>query len=194
MATVHEVLTRAGVRVDEAEFARLVDEALREIGPAVDDPTEALTADETAALTSVGADLRRRRRTETDPRADAAASTAAVLADTLSVTEVAARLGIDTSRVRHRLAARTLLGIRRTGGWRLPSWQFGVDGLPLSGLQRVLRALPADMPPLVVARFFAVPQPELTLAGDPVSVRDWLAAGGDPAVPAALAGSLALLP
>ena len=194
MATVREVLNRAGVQVDEAEFARLVEEALREIGPAADAPADVFGTDELAALTAVGADLRRRRRNETDPRAGAAASTAAVLADTVSVAEVAERLGVDTSRVRHRLASRTLLGIRRTGGWRLPSWQFGADGLPLPGLQRVLRALPDDMPPLVVARFFAAPQPELSLDGRPVSVRDWLAAGGDPAVPAALAGSLALLP
>jgi hypothetical protein len=194
MTTVIEVLSRAGVRVSEAEFARLVDEALREIGPGADDPSAVLSHDDVAALTSVGADLRRRRRSEADPRAAAAASTAAVLADTLSVAEVAGRLGIDASRVRHRLAARTLLGIRRTGGWRLPSWQFGTDGQPLPGLQRVLRALPADMPPLVVARFFATTQPELTVGGAAVSVREWLAEGGDPAVPAALAGSLALLP
>jgi hypothetical protein len=166
MATVREVLTRAGVRVGEAEFARLVADALRDLGPGADDPAAALEADEVAALTSIDADLRRRRRNETDPRADVAASVAAMHADTLSVSEVAQRLGIDTSRVRHRLAARTLLGIRRTEGWRLPSWQFGVDGHPLPGLQRVLRAVPADTPPLVVAKFFAAPQPELVIDGD----------------------------
>src|SRR3954468_5512359 len=181
MATVVEVLSRAGVRVSEAEFARLVADALRELAPAADDPRAVLGDDVAAALDAVGADLRPRGRREADPRAGAAAATAAVLADTLTVAEVAQRLRGAASRVRHRLAARTLLGIRRTDGWRLPTWQFGADGLPLPGLERVLRAMPAAHP-VVVARFFSAPQPELVLDRRPVSPRAWLAGGGDPAV------------
>ena len=192
MATVADVLERAGVGVSETEFARLVEAALTELGPEpTGDPRAGLTADEAAALEAVGADLRPRRRRETDPRAGSAAAVAAVLADTLSVTEVARRLGVDASRIRHRLAAHTLVGIRRTGGWRLPRWQFGVDGLPLPGLPVVMRALPADAHPLVVAQFFATPQPELVLGRKTVSPRDWLAGGGDPAPVAALALALA---
>jgi hypothetical protein len=194
MVTVVDVLSRAGVRVSEAEFARLVEEALRDIGPGADDPRAALDRADADALAEVAADLRPRRRNEADPRASAAATTAAVLADTLSVGEVAERLGIDTSRVRHRLAARTLVGFRRTGGWRLPTWQFGPDGQPLPGLPRVLRALPAQTHPVVVAHFFATPQPELAVGRRVVSPRDWLAGGGDPTVPEGLAASLALLP
>jgi hypothetical protein len=194
MSTVGDVLSQAGVRVSEAEFARLVEDALREIGPGADDPRAALAPSDVAALVEVAADLRPRRRNEADPRAAAAATTAAVLADTLSVGEVAARLGIDASRVRHRLAARTLVGFRRTGGWRLPTWQFGPDGQPLPGLPRVLRALAPQTHPTVLAHFFATPQPELTVGRRVVSPRDWLAGGGDPSVPESLAASLALLP
>lgn len=193
MAMLTEVLDRAGVAVSEEEFVRLVAAALAEFGPEPPaDPRTALTGDEAAALEAIGADLRPRGRREADPRADSAAAVAAVLAEALPVAEVARRLGIDASRVRHRLAARTLLGIRRTDGWRLPRWQFGVDGLPLPGLPDVLRALPDDVHPLVVARFVATPQPELVIGRKVVTPREWLAGGGDPAPVAALARALAV--
>lgn len=194
MTALADVLSRAGVRVGEEQFAALVADALRDLGPApADDPAAALGEAEQVALAAVGADLRPRRRGEADPRAAAAAAHAAVLADTLSVAEVAARLGIDGSRVRHRLAERKLLGVRRSDGWRLPTWQFGPDGLPVPGLERVLRAFAAGTPPVVTARFFLTPQPELTHGRVAVSPLDWLAAGGDPARVAALAAGLAVL-
>lgn len=190
--TVADTLALAGVHVSEADFVRLVADALGELAgpPAAEDPAAALSTEEAAALVAVGADLRPRRRREPDPRAGGAAAYAAVLADALTVGEVARRLGIDPSRVRHRLARRQLLGIRRTDGWRLPAWQFGADGRPLPGLERVLRALPPSVHPVVVARFFATPQPELVLDGSLVPPRAWLAGGGDPAPVAALASTL----
>jgi len=192
--TVAAVLARAGVRVSEKEFARLVGAVLAEVGPApLDDPRSGLAEDEAAALEAVGADLTSRRPRERDPRADAAATYAAVLAATESVAEVARRLHIDSSRVRHRLARRQLLGIRRTDGWRLPTWQFGADGRPLPGLERVLRVVPDDVHPVVVARFFATPAPELRMGRRVVAPREWLAGGGEPAPVAALARDLDLL-
>lgn len=190
--TVAEVLSRAGVEVSEREFADLVASVLDELGPPpADSPRDALTAEQADALAAIGADLAPRRRRERDPRVDAAATYAAVLADTLWVGEVAARLNIDASRVRHRLARRQLVGIRRTDGWRLPRWQFGADGAPLPGLERVLRALPADVHPVVVARFFATDVPELRIGRTAVSPRAWLEYGGDPAPVVALAAALA---
>ena len=192
--TLADVLADAGLRVSEAEFARLVASVLEEMGPAPsDDPTAALSAHEVAGLQAVGADLRPRGRRERDPRADAAATYAAVLAGALPVGEVAQRLGIDSSRVRHRLAAKQLLGIRRTDGWRLPAWQFGVDGRPLPGLEQVVRALPADVHPVAVARFFTTPAAELRVGRHAVSPRDWLAGGGVPAAVVALARDLDVL-
>jgi len=192
--TLADVLHRAGVAVSEQEFARLVESVLAEVGPApADDPTTGLTAAEIDALSAVGADLRPRGRRERDPRADAAATFAGVLAATESVAQVAARLGIDTSRVRHRLARRQLVGIRRADGWRLPTWQFGIDGVPLPGLEQVLRAVGDDVHPVVLARFFATAVPELRLAGKRVSPREWLAGGGSPKPVVELAGSLDLL-
>lgn len=192
--TLAEVLAHAGVRVSEEEFARLVESVLSEVGPVpLEDPTQGLSADEVAGLQAVQADLRPRGRRERDPRADAAAGYAAVLAGSLTVAEVAEALGIDGSRVRHRLAARQLLGVRRTEGWRLPTWQFGADGHPLPGLEQVLRVLPPDLHPVALTRFFISAAPELRIGRAPVSPRDWLAGGGDPQPVAALARDLALL-
>ena len=192
--TVSGVLSEAGVPVTEAEFARLVADVLAELGPPpAHDPAAALSADEMAALAAVGADQRPRRNREADPRAGAAAFYAGVLAATVPVSEVAGRLGIDASRVRHRLLRRQLVGIRRTDGWRLPQWQFGADGRPLPGLERVLRAMPEVTHPAVLARFFLTPQPELVVDGAAVSPRDWLAGGGDPSDVAVLAAALAVL-
>lgn len=64
----------------------------------------------------------------------------------LTTAEAADQIGVDTSRIRQRLAQRSLLGFHRAGGrheWLLPSFQFelGLDDLP--GLWgRLLRALP----------------------------------------------------
>lgn len=192
--TLAEVLAHAGVRVSEEEFARLVESVLAEVGPAaLDDPTQGLDADQIAGLEAVQADLRPRGRRERDPRADAAAGYAAVLAGSLTVGQAAQALGVDTSRVRHRLAARQLLGVRRTDGWRLPVWQFGVDGHPLPGLEQVLRVLPADVHPVALSRFFVSPAPELRIGRTTVSPRDWLAGGGDPQLVAVLARDLGQL-
>jgi len=191
--TLADVLAHAGVRVSEQEFARLVESVLAELGPVpLDDPASGLSADEVAGLEAVRADLRPRRPRERDPRADAAATYAAVLAASLSVADVARALGVDSSRVRHRLAAGQLLGVRRTDGWRLPAWQFGVDGRPLPGIERVLRVLSGEVHPVAASRFFLTPIPELRVGRASVSPRDWLAGGGDPAPVVALARDLAV--
>jgi hypothetical protein len=191
--TLAEVLAHAGVRVSERDFARLVGSVLAEVGPAaLEDPVSGLGADEVAGLEAIQADLRPRGARERDPRADAAAGYGAVLAASLTVAEVADRLGVDTSRVRHRLAARQLLGVRRTDGWRLPTWQFGADGQPLPGLEQVLRVLSGEVHPVALTRFFVTPAPELRVGRTTVSPRDWLSGGGDPAPVVALARDLAV--
>jgi hypothetical protein len=193
MAALTEVLTRNNLRVSEARFLELVEQSLAELGgPVVDDPQRALSKDEVAALTAVKADLSPRRHREADPRAQAAAAYAVLLADAMTVAEVADRLGIDGSRVRHRLAKQQLIGIRQSRGWSLPAYQFGADGALLPGIERVASAL-AGSHPVVVARFFATPQPELVVERRRLTPRQWLAGGGDPSRVVELARSLDLL-
>ena len=114
----------------------------------------------------------------------------AVLRDSaLSVADAAGVVGVDASRIRHRLAAGRLCGWKDRGGWRLPAWQFTKAGV-LPGLEAVLAAVPDDQPALVVAAFMTTPQPDLALDNAPATPRQWLLAGGDPTTVAALASTL----
>lgn len=190
MSSTTHLLEQAGLVVDERRFLRLVNAAMAELSPVwSDEPAADLTESDAAALAAVGADLAPRGRREADPRAEAAAAGVALLAGALSVAEAAARLGVDPSRVRHRLAAGELLGMKRGRSWVLPAWQFAADGDVLPGLRQVaivLRPLPA----LVAASFMSTAQPELRTGGANHSPRDWLLSGGDPAPVVALAGAL----
>jgi hypothetical protein len=196
MTSLDAVLTSAGVNVTERRFAALVEQALCELGSAgAADPGSVLAADEIAALSAVEADLSPRRPREADARAGAAAAYAALLADALTVAEVARRLGIDPSRVRHRLARRQLIGIRRPDGWLLPAYQFGSDGELLPGIEAVASAVMATgSHPVAIARFLATAVPELTVGRRRHTPREWLESGGDPAAVVALARDLDLLP
>jgi hypothetical protein len=133
--------------------------------------------------------------TRTFPRSDAVSPIRVhqVLADALPVAVAARRLGIDPSRVRHRLAKRDLVGIRQPRGWLLPAYQFAADGALLPGFEKVSRAL-ADVHPVVAARFFASPTNELVVDRKRLTPRQWLEGGGDPQRVVALARTLDLLP
>jgi excisionase family DNA binding protein len=119
------------------------------------------------------------------------AMTAAMVQTSLSMAEAAELLGVDQSRVRHRIADGALYPLRVGRSNRLPSWQFA-DGRALGALHEVLSALPADLHPLEVAGFFLTPQPELEVHGKSSAPRDWLAGGGDPDPVVELAASLRL--
>jgi hypothetical protein len=193
MPALSDLLSRNNLRLSEAQFVGLVEQSLAELGGAVvDDPTSALSGEELAALSAVNADVSPRRRREPDPRVPAATTYAVLLADALTVAEVAERLGIDPSRVRHRLARHQLVGIRQQRGWLLPAYQFGAGGRPLPGLERVAASL-ARSHPVVVARFFATPQPELVVEGRRLTPRQWLEGGGEPGRVAMLARTLDLV-
>jgi len=186
-----DVLRKRGIDLSDEEFAVLLDDALDGLAAGVDDdPTRSLTPVEAAALASGGADLRPLGAEEPGPRAETAATYGALLAGGLTVAQAAARLGVDPSRVRHRLADRTLWGIRLRAGWRLPAVQFADDGGMVPGLDRVLPAMPADLHPVAVWRWLAAPISDLPVAGAPVSPLSWLAAGGRPDEVAALAAGL----
>jgi hypothetical protein len=118
---------------------------------------------------------------------------AAMVELALTVTAAAARLGIDASRVRHRISARELYAVTVHGRKRLPAWQFTARG-PVPGLKQVLPALPHDLHPLEVEEFFTSPQPGLILRDEEVSPTEWLAGGGDTAVVRSAAESLTVAP
>ncbi len=186
-------LARAGLRVDSEEFLALVEDAARRLSPADPEPAEYFTEPQRTALSDVGLDLAPRRPAERDPRARAVALQAVLRDTALTVAGAAERIGVDPSRIRHRLAEGRLAGWKDRGGWRLPVWQFTNTGV-LPGLEAVLAAAPEDQPPLLVAAFMTTPQPDLPMSGDPTAPRDWLLAGGDPAAVARLTTTLGTPP
>lgn len=97
----------------------------------------------------------------------------------ISVPQAAEQLDVDASRIRHRLRDRALYGFKIGSSIRLPLWQFGDDRAPIPGLRAVLAALPTDLHPLEISGFMTSPDPDLTIADEPVSPRDWLVGGGE---------------
>ena len=188
-AALKTVLAKAGLRVDPDEFLSLVEDAARKLSPADPDPADYFSAEQRRVLSDVGLDLAPRRAAEVDHRARAVAAHAVLRDSALTVADAAGIVGVDPSRIRHRLAAGRLGGWKDHGGWRLPAWQFTNSGV-LPGLEVVLGAVPEDQPPLVVAAFMTTPQRDLPLDGSPATPRQWLLAGGDPVPVAHLVSTL----
>ncbi|RSM57469.1 DNA-binding protein [Amycolatopsis sp. WAC 01376] len=175
---LENVLAKAGLKVDANEFLNLVEDAARRLTPPNPDPSHYFSADQRAALTDVGLDLSPRDEDEPDFRARTVAAHAVLADSALSVLEAAKALGVDDSRIRHRLKEGRLTGWKDQG-WRLPAWQFAGSGV-LPGLEVVLRAVPEDQPALVVAAFMSTPQADLVINDHPATPRQWLLSGGDP--------------
>jgi hypothetical protein len=187
---------RAGLTVDADELERLILEAVERTLPARP-PTDArgeLADDELRFLEEAGVDLAElapRDRGAASPLALTAADYAALLATSLTVQDLATRLGIDESRVRQRLARHTLFGIKDVKGWRIPRFQLDDNGWTLvPGLYRVAPHW-EGIHPVEVSRWFTLPHVDLEDAeGNPVPPRAWLLSGGDPETVAGLAEEL----
>jgi hypothetical protein len=184
---------RAGLDLSLAEFENLVMEAVNQLlpdSPAADSRTE-LSEAETAFLQRAGVDLADfapRELGPNDPLARTAAAYAAILAASLTVPELASRLGVDESSVRQRLVGRRLYGIKAGKGWRIPLFELDDLGQALVPGLSMIAPHWADAHPVEVAAWFT--QPHLDLEGPndvPVSPRAWLLAGGNPRTVAALA-------
>ncbi|MFR9730105.1 DNA-binding protein [Saccharopolyspora sp. MS10] len=171
------VLARAGLRVTAAEFLSLVEDAAKRLITPQVDPSAHFTAAEREALGEAGLDLAPLAAEEADPRARTVAEQAVLRDTALSVNQAAERIGVDSSRIRHRIGDGRLIGWKDRGGWRLPAWQFSDDDV-LPGLETVLTGMPQDQPALVLAKFMTTAQDDLELGDRPVSPREWLLAGG----------------
>lgn len=187
-------LERIGVSLAPAEFERLVAEVVRRMPPArghraalardFDPETRAALERGGLAVAPAGASQ--------DPVVGGAAKYAALLATARPVAEAARLLDVGPSRVRQRLGARTLYGLKTPRGWRLPAFQFDLDQPDrlVPGIGAVLAALPPDLHPVGAYNWLTLPDPDLAWGDAPVSPLDWLRSGGDPAAVAALAADL----
>jgi hypothetical protein len=118
---------------------------------------------------------------------------AALRATALTTKEAAARLAVNDSRVRQRLAERALYGLKVDDEWRLPIFQFGAKGGLVPSIDRVLPHLDESLSAIAVLHWFASPNPDLASAetrGEPVSPLAWLKLGLDPGAVVELAEQL----
>lgn len=165
---------------------------MRLIGRVPDSPAPpTLTEAEAKALAS-GAGGRSAPDATIVIRALAEAAYSAVVESAVSVDDAGRLLGVNASRVRQRLAERSLYGIKHAGSWRLPAFQFTKRGL-IPGIEIVLKALPADLSVVAVARWFETPNPDLCTRDDderPLTPLEWLASGHPAEAAAELASAL----
>lgn len=191
MMVTADALHRAGIEQSPETFADAVRRVI-ETMPAAESRTTSraeLTPADVAALERGGFDLDHIDHGVDDPYLRGRATYAALLASSLSVAEVAAMLHVDESRVRQRLAKRTLYGVKLDGAWHLLTFQFA-DGRLIPGLERVLPALDPSLHPVGVYQWFTLPDCDLEIADEPRSPRDWLLHGEDAGVVVALAAAL----
>jgi excisionase family DNA binding protein len=193
MGSVQEVLVNYGVTASEEELAQVIGEALTAAGFAVPyaDPRQTLDPNVVKLLEQGGFDLDHRTFDVRDPMLQAALEYALLRTTSLTTQQAAERLGVNNSRIRQRLAARALYGIKVGDEWRLPAFQFRDDGL-VPGIDQVLPNLPENLNPVAVHRWFHLRQPDLSGAGEQamLSPIEWLESGNDPTVVAELAAGL----
>jgi hypothetical protein len=184
---------RAGLDLSLEEFEQLVMDAVTQVLPdhPAPDARPEMTEAEAAFLREAGVDLADfapREHGANDPLARTAAEYAALLAASLSVPELAARLGVDESSIRQRLLARRLYGIKAGKGWRIPLFELDDAGQALVPGLHLAAPHWADAHPVEVAQWFTQAHGDLLGPNDePVSPRAWLLAGGSARTVAALA-------
>jgi len=96
----------------------------------------------------------------------------------LTTEQVGSKLHVTPAAVRKRIDEHTLWAIKDNGRWLLPALQFDEDGL-IPGMDRIIRLVSVGMHPLSVCGLLTGPCPELSQCGAPVSLVEWLRAGGD---------------
>jgi excisionase family DNA binding protein len=157
----------------------------------LEDEGSTLTSSEESALNEGGVE----DVSEEDVRvvqAQAAAAYQDLRATSLTVEEAARRLGVNASRIRQRLADRSLYGLKDGNTWLLPAFQFRSRAL-VPGVSAVFRRLPPDISPLAAARWFTSPNPDLCTRDTderPLTPLQWLLGGNPPEAAAELAAAL----
>jgi hypothetical protein len=189
MATRSE--KRAEEMVRRPSFIRAVAEVLEENRQLVESAPEAsrgLTQEEASLLASAGLMVDVPAK---DPNAieRTIAEYASILESALSVTAAAKQLKVEPARIRQRLNARTLYGIKRNGEWRLPAFQFSKRA-EVPGIADIVRRLPDDIHPVEFSTWLQRTDPDLQIDGKPVSPLRWLRSGGSPKQAAEIAAHL----
>jgi hypothetical protein len=110
--------------------------------------------------------------------------------ESFTLAKAAKILGVNPSRLRQRLAERTLYGFKEERSWRIPTFQFDAKRKKLvRGIDHVAPKIRADAHPLAVARWFTKQHQDLVVGDDetPVTPLQWLSGGNSVDVVADLA-------
>jgi hypothetical protein len=177
-----------GIQATSAQLSRYLTEAINTLERVIlSPPSKQLSAAELAILSEGGFDVDSIGPTDEDPLARTMADYAGLLATAISTHKAAQVLKRDESRIRQRLAARTLYGIRQGRNWMLPLFQFEVHKYsnrlePLRevpGIDQVVSRLNPELDPVSVYRWFSTPSDELYDEKNEcaLSPRDWLLLG-----------------
>jgi hypothetical protein len=178
MADLQKLFSERGLNLDAEAIARAVEHALKVSGiPPYSDPAQYFSEEQLATLAEGGLDLSHAPFGIEDPVLMGAFEYAVLRATALSTSKAAERLNVNDSRIRQRLASRSLYGIKVDNEWLLPEFQFsGKDLVP--GIDRVIPHLDAGLSPVAVFHWFLSPNPDLEIAASKiVSPRDWLMLG-----------------
>lgn len=97
---------------------------------------------------------------EESPTLRATVDLAKLLEDSYTTEEAAKKLKVNPSRIRQRLAARELYGVKDRRGWRVPKFQFSRSRL-VPHIDEVLPRTPPELHPLAIYRWFTMPNPDL---------------------------------
>lgn len=198
--SVAALLRSRGLTANAEELLLAVLEATARLPPsAAAAPERGMSSEELAVLHSGGFSggraserkARYRAAEPDDPVTRGVADYATLIAGSRSVAEVAALLGVEPSRIRQRLGDRSLYGLKQGRSWRLPAFQLTNDGL-VPNIGSVLQALPADLHPIALQRWFTSPSVDLVEppSEQPLSPRQWLCSGFDPSAVVELARHL----
>jgi len=188
---LHKLLERR-FGVDEETFTDALADFADRAGPlAIVDlrPADYFGNPQRATLRKLGATLKPLKAGELGPVAGLAAAHGQLVAKSATVAEVAKRLGVDTSRVRQRIYARSLYAFKHRSAWLVPAFQLGRRRL-VPGLDQVVPRLSAELHPVAISRWLTTPNVDLVLGGQAVPPIVWLEAGGPPEPVAELAGAV----
>ena len=97
-----------------------------------------------------------------------------------SAAAAAERLGRSVVRIRGAIADGSLYGVKVGRSWLVPRWQLD-QAQPLPHLRKVIAVIPEGTSAVTLERVMTLPSAELYVDGQPVSPRNWLLAGNDPA-------------
>ncbi len=178
--------------VDEDEFAAALEDFADGVGPlALVDvrPADYFGEAQQTAVRKLGASLRPLRPGELGPIAGLAAAHAQLVSKSVNVADLAERLGVDPSRVRQRIYARSLHAFKHRGVWLIPTFQLEGPAL-VPGITTVASKLSPALHPVAVSRWFTTPNADLVVDDEAVSPIVWLSSGGAPDAAAALAGAI----